>query len=145
MRNLCFLTLSFVAMVGCGKQEATVPKQAPQEPIAVVIQQQPLPPVSISEEARAHVQKFLDQIMGGDESVKRELLGIHAVGLGRIESIGITSAVPRSEDGKVSEFIVKVMVRVVGFDSIDGRKLDNNIQLVVMKMEGRWKVLGSKL
>ena len=145
MRNLCFLTLSIVVMAGCGKQETSAPKKAPQEPISVVIQQQPLPPVSISEEARAHVQQFLDQIMGGDESVKRELLGTHAVGLGKIESIGITSAVPRSRDGKVSESIVMVTVRVVGIDSIDGRKLDNNIQLLVMKTEGRWNVAGSKL
>lgn len=145
MRNLCFLTLSFGLIVGCSKPEASVPKQAPQEPVAAVIQQQPLPPASISDEARAHVQRLLDQIMGGDESVKRELLGIHAVGLGKIESIGITSAVPRSRDGKVSESIVMVAVRIVGLDSIDGKKLDNNIQLLVMKNEGRWNVAGTTL
>lgn len=79
--------------------------------------------------------------MGGDESVKQGLLNHRGHHFGTIESIVITSAVPRSRDGKVVDGFITVIVKVTGNEIPDRKIIEKNVTLQVYLKDGQWKVL----
>jgi hypothetical protein len=131
------LVVLFVTMVGCGQQGPVIPNQAPL---------QPAPAVNQVEGAKAHVQQYIDRLMGGDQSVKGGLLGLAGVDFNSIESIEIRSAVPAfSPDGKKIENMVKVQINIRGYDALKRRNIEQNISQEVFLKDGKWKFLGSSL
>lgn len=122
-------------MVGCGQQAAVIPNQAP-----VAVQ----PAVNQVDAAKAHVQHFIDRLMGGDQSVKVGLLGLAGVDFNTIESIDIKSAVPAfSAEGKKIEDMVKVQINIRGYDALKRRDIEKTITHDVFLKDGKWKILGA--
>lgn len=77
MKMYCVLAVVFVVAIGCEKQGTTM--QANQ------VQQPPAPTMSQPDSAKAHLQQFVDRLMGGDESVKVGLLGLAGISLERLQ------------------------------------------------------------
>lgn len=138
MRTLSLLIL-LMAAVGCNQQQPPVAQlQAP----AVATP----PAVTQSEAAKAHVQQYLDRIMGGDKATKTSLLGGQGVSFSTIDSAEITSAVQSyTADGEKVDDFFKVIVHVKGDDSLGRKKIEANIDLLLKFEDGKWKVLGSDL
>ena len=122
-------------MAGCGQQAAVIPNQAPAQNPPAVNQVDP---------AKAHVQQFIDRLMGGDQSVKVGLLGIAGVDFNTIEAIEIKSAVPAfSAEGKKIEDMVKVQINIRGYDALKRRDIEKTITHDVFLKDGMWKILGA--
>ena len=140
MQMRCFVAVLFVVMVGCDQQQQAlvppqVPKQAPPPPV---------PTVSQPEAAKAHIQKYIDRLTGGDQSVKLGLLGFEGAIFERIDSIEIKSAVPTyTQDGKKVEDMVRVVIHVKGFHLTQSRNIEKNINRDVTLKDGKWSIDGS--
>lgn len=94
--------------------------------------------------ARAHVQQFIDRLMGGDQSVKSGLLGLTGVDFDTIESIDIRSAVPMfSADGKKIDNVIRVQIAIRGYDGLKRRDIERIISRDVSYNDGKWKIIGA--
>lgn len=139
MQTRCFLAVLFVVMVGCDQQQTVVPKQVPKQAAP-----QPVPTVSQPEAAKAHIQKYIDRLTGGDQSVKLGLLGFDGAFFERIDSIEIKSAVPTyTQEGKKVEDMVRVVIHVKGYHLTQSRNFEMNINRDVTLKDGQWSIYGS--
>lgn len=136
MKAFCrFGLLLVVIFVGCGPQA-----QQPASP----------PPASKeasqAEAAKAHVQEYVDRVIGGDLTMKMKLLSIDGVDFGAIDSIEVTSAVPKfSEDGKKIENLFRVGLKVQGTHAIRGTPLEKKLEKLVVFQDGRWIIPGTEI
>lgn len=97
-------------------------------------------------DAKAHVQQYVDRLLGGDQSIKTGLLGFEGVDFDTIESLTITSAVPTYlPDGTKVPDMVRVMLQVRGYDGLKKRMRDQQIVREVQFHQGRWSILGAGL
>lgn len=140
MQTRCFLAVLFVVMVGCDQQQqALVPPQVPKQ-----APPQPVPTVSQPDAAKAHIQKYIDRLNGGDQSVKQGLLGFEGAFFETFDSIQITSAVPTyTRDGKKVENSVKIVIHVKGKGRFSEGNIEKNKELEVVLKGERWSIFGS--
>src|SRR4051794_27064789 len=85
MKSYCTLGLLLVVflMLGCEQQS---------QPAADQNQAATETAPAQTELAKAHVQKYIDRLLGGDQTVKGGLLGLDGVDFNSIESIQISSS-----------------------------------------------------
>ena len=135
MQKRYWPVVMFGVMVGCGQQGAAIPNQAPVQ-IASAVNQ--------VDAAKAHVQHYIDRLMGGGQSVKVGLLGLAGVDFNTIESIQIKSAVPAfSADGKKIDDMVKVQINIRGYDALKRRDIEQTVTHDVFLKDGKWKIIGA--
>jgi hypothetical protein len=138
MKSYCLLGLLLVTstILGCGQRS---------QPAAAQVQAEPAAP-NQTEAAKAHVQQYIDRLLGGDQTVKQGLLGIDGVDFNTIDSVQITSALPTYlPDGRKVENMVRVVLNVRGHDALKRRTIEKHIDLQVRLKDGQWNILGSNL
>ncbi|WP_145451805.1 hypothetical protein [Gimesia panareensis] len=139
--NHIFITLLMISLLlftGCSK-EGNVGNEAVGEAKASGAES-PSP-----EGARAHVQKYVDRLMGGDESVKNGLLSIAGVDFGSFNSIEITSSNQMySKSGVKVDRMFSVRMRVTGVDSRNGKPITKNIERGVMHNDKGYRIIGAE-
>ncbi len=97
-----------------------------------------------SDGAKSHVQKYIDRLLGGDETVRNGLLSLGGIDFGRFDSIEITSSQQTySKSGKKVDGMFSVRMRVTGKDSRTGRTLEKNIERIVVNNGGGYGILGA--
>lgn len=142
MKSCCLLGLLLVTfmtmmILGCGQQSP--PAAAQVEPEAATAPNQ-------TEAAKAHVQQYINRLLGGDQTVKQGLLGMDGVDFNTLDSIQITSALPAYlPDGRKVDNMVRVVLSVRGYDALKRRTIEKNIDLDVLLKDGQWSILGSNL
>jgi hypothetical protein len=139
MKSYCLLGLLLLtsSILGCGQQSPPAAAQAQLEPIAAPNQ---------TEAAKAHVQQYIDRLLGGDQTVKQGLLGTDGVDFNTLDSIQITSALPAYlPDGRKVDNMVRVVLNVRGYDALKRRTIEKNVDLQVRLKDGRWSILGANL
>jgi hypothetical protein len=95
--------------------------------------------------AKAHVQGYVDRLLGGDQSVKDALLGTDGVDFKTIDSIQISTVVQEySKDGKKLEGWFRVVLLVSGVDGLNGRAVTKNITRTASYSNGEWSLMFSK-
>ena len=124
--------------VGCNSQAAA---PAPAE--------KPIKAPSASDqaaEAKAHVQQYIDRLIGGDQSVKGDLLGLAGVDFNKINAIEINSAVPAfSKEGKKLDDTFRVQMKVRGYDDLKRRDIEQTVTRDVYLFDGKWTINQSSL
>jgi hypothetical protein len=139
MTTCCLFGLLLVTstVLGCGQQSPPAVAQAQPESAAAPNQ---------TEAAKAHVQQYIDRLLGGDQTVKQGLLGIDGVDFNTIDSVQITSALPSYlPDGPKVENMVRVVLNVRGHDALKRRTIEKHIDLQVRLKDGQWNIHGSNL
>lgn len=135
----CYTLVLLVVPVfsGCGRQSQ--PAAAETQPATAAVPNQ-------TEAAKAHVQQYIDRLLGGDQTVKQGLLGMDGVDFDSIESIQITSALPAYlPDGRKVDDMVRVVLSVRGYDSLKRRTVEKNVDREVLFKDGDVNILGSGL
>ena len=144
MKNWSTLVLLWSVITvlgGCGQTSQPEPELKPAQ-----VQRTESPPTYLADEAKTHVQQYIDRLLGGDQTVRQGLLGIDGVSFDSIESIQITSALPAYlPDGKKIENMVRIVLNVQGYDALKKRSLAKNVDLHVRLKDGQWSILGSNL
>ncbi|NQV24948.1 MAG: hypothetical protein HQ518_11330 [Rhodopirellula sp.] len=103
-------------------------------------------PAPTAEQARAHVQKYVDQFLGGNTSLKMKLLSIGGVHFDTVDSLEIVRAVQTySPDGKPIENSFTVVLKASGYDSLDRKNVQRTIDHLVMFRNGKWVIVGTDL
>mgnify|MGYP000294836384 CR=1 FL=1 len=139
MKSYCLLGMLLVTstILGCGQQSPPAAAQA--QPEAATAPNQ-------TEAAKAHVQQYIDRLLGGDQTVKQGLLGMDGVDFDTLDSIQITSALPAYlPDGRKVDNMVRVVLNVRGYDNLKRRTIEKNIDRDVFLENSQWKILGSNL
>lgn len=96
-------------------------------------------------QAKAHVQQFIDRLLGGDQTVKDGLLSIKGVSFADIESVEITSALPQYlPDGRKVPDMVRIVMKVKGH-AFSGKRLEETIDRSVFFKDQKWQIMGSDL
>jgi len=94
--------------------------------------------------AKAHVQKYIDRLLGGDESVRNGLLSFEGVDFASFDSIEITSSQQKYlESGKKVDGMFSVRMRVTGKDSISGRTIEKTIERGIINNGFGYQILGA--
>ena len=97
------------------------------------------------EGAKAHVQKYIDRLMGGDESVKIGLLSIAGVDFGSFTSIEITSSHQvYLESGKKVDKNYSVRMLVNGTDSRTRKPIVKNVERGVIYLKSGYRIVGAE-
>lgn len=139
MKSCCLLGLLLVTSTTLGCGQPSPPAAAQTQPKAAAAPNQ-------TEAAKAHVQQYIDRLLGGDQTVKQGLLGMDGVDFNTLDSIQITSALPAYlPDGKKVDDMVRVVLNVRGYDALKRRTIEKNIDRDVFLENGQWKILGSNL
>jgi len=126
--------------VGCQQSsQPSIPPAQPQNAAAA-------PSKPTAEEAKAHVQKYIDQFLGGDASLKMKLLSLSGVDFDTVDSIDIVRSVPKfNADGKPLENGFAVVLKATGFDSLRKRMIEKTIDHLVYFKDGKWIIVGTDL
>lgn len=135
---LTSLLISLLLVTGCSK-EGNIGNEA--------VGQANVPEVEAPspEGARAHVQKYIDRLMGGDESVKSGLLSMAGVPFGSFNSIEITSSTQTySKSGEKVDGMYSVRMLVNGTDSITRKPIVKNVERGVMHNGTDYQIMGAE-
>lgn len=96
------------------------------------------------EGAKAHVQKYIDRFLGGDETVRDGLLSFQGVGFARFNSIEIISSQQRySESGEIVEGMFSIRMKVTGIENVKGRSIEKIIERSVINPGSGYMILGA--
>lgn len=97
------------------------------------------------EGAKAHVQKYIDRLLGGDESVKNVLLSMDGVSFGSFTSIEITSSHQiYTKSGEKVDGNYSVRMLVNGTDSRTGKPLVKNVERGVFHKGTGYQIMGAE-
>lgn len=134
---LASLLILLLSSAGCSQEEKKENGAIGKAKVAKVVS-------PTADGAKAHVQKYIDRILGGDESVRVGLLGLAAVDFGSFDSIVIISSnTMYSKSGKKLNRMFSVRMRVTGKDSRTGKTIAKNIECGVINTGSGYKVLGA--
>lgn len=99
-----------------------------------------------AEGAKAHAQKYVDRLLGGDDTVKGGLLGFEAAGIVDIQTIEIVSSVPTiTSDGKKVENTFTVRIKVEGVDDRRGQKVEKTfVRTVMFSNDDGYRIMGAE-
>lgn len=135
---LTSLMISLLLSAGCSK-EGNIGKEVVGEANAPGVES----PSAAG--AKAHVQKYIDRLMGGDESVEAGLLSMAGVDFGSFDSIEITSSNQMySKSGEKVGRMFSVRMRVTGVDSRTGKTIAKNIERGVMHNDTGYRIIGAE-
>lgn len=133
------LIVLILPMIGCNQRSSNdVPPVAKAAPADISA------PVDQVAAAKAHVQQYIDRLVGGDVSIKMGLLGGDGANFDTVEHVEMTSAVPTYlKDGKKVPNMVRVIIKVRGYDGIKKRMIEQNIDRDVHFLDGKWGIVGA--
>jgi len=138
--NYIYLTSLLIALLlfgGCSKEGNVGDKAVGEAKISGA--EAPSP-----EGAKAHVQKYIDRLMGGDESVRNGLLGIAGVDFGSFTSIEITSShLVYLESGEKVDKNYSVRMLVNGADSRTRKPIVKNVERGVIYLKSGYRIVGA--
>lgn len=136
--RLLFFPLCLALLTGCSQGDSTKETVDQSDPKAS--------DTATAEGAKAHVQKYVDRLLGGDETVKTGLLGFEAVGIIDIQTIEIVSSVPTiTSDGKDVENWHNVRLRVEGVDDRRGQKVEKMfVRTVMFSNDDGYRIMGAE-
>lgn len=143
-RLVCAVLLLIPTFLGC--QPQAQPKGTSDAKQGVSDAPTPDAAAPSPDEAKQHVQKYIDQFLGGNASLKMELLGMWGAELNTVESLEIVRALQKyTPEGKPLNNVFTVVILAKGRNELRNSTIQHDIEHTVQFTDGKWKIWGTTL